>query len=359
VFRDEERLFLPKNVGESRKPEISKRVRKGGPDSLDELDFKIFKSVGYRPFGRTAGDLSRLNPWVIARKVGADGNTVKSRISKMKKNGFIMYFQIYPNYQLLGITGSAYLFQLDDVLEKQEIIEKCSLVDGVVQIHNFIGPNIYIDFTHQDSRDERRRLDLFCKLTRCDSPEKFYERVMPQMDVESVAGVDWQIIKALRYDAFKPLSKVAEELGLTLKTVRNRFEKMARNNAIIIAPVVNPAEIVDTITYVLLIYPSPDKREEVMEKAMKQFSNSCFLVDSSSQGNSMLCLAARTLAETEDSLIKARKIEGMMNVKLLVLKEMREYTQWMDSAIDKKIAESVRQEPQDQKVATTETVPIR
>ena len=334
-------------------------MKKGDLKSLDELDFKIFKSVGYRPFGKTAGDLSRLNPWVIARKVGADGNTVKSRISKMKKSGFIKYFQIYPNYQLIGVTGSAYLFQLDDVLEKYEMIDKCALVDGVVQIHNFIGPNICIDFTYQDSRDGRRRLDLLCKLTRCDSPEKFYERVMPQVDVESLAGSDWRIIKALRYDAFKPLSKVAKELGLTLTTVRNRFERMVRNNAIIVAPVLNPAETANTITYVLLIYPSPDKREEVIERAMNQFSKSCFLVDSSSQGNCMLCLAARTLADTEDSLIKARKIEGMMNVKLFVLKEMREYTHWMDSAIDRKIAESVRQGPKEQKVVATETVQMR
>jgi DNA-binding Lrp family transcriptional regulator len=320
---------------------------------LDELDFKIFKSVGFRPFGRTAGDLSRLNPWVIARKVGADGNTVKSRITKMKKAGFIKYFQIYPNYQLLGITGSAYLFPLDDVLEKYEIIDRCSLVDGVVEIHNFIGSNICIDFTYQDVRDERRRLDLFCKLTRCDSPEKFYERVMPPLEIQSLSNADWRIIKALRYDAFKPLSKVAKELGLTLKTVRARFERMTRNSAIIIAPLVNPAEISDTITYVLLVYPSPDKREEVMQKAMSEFQSSCFLVDSSSQGNSMLCMTARTLAETEDSLIRARKIEGMMNVKLLVLKEMREYTQWIDSALDRKIAETAKQQPSLQKVAAT------
>jgi DNA-binding Lrp family transcriptional regulator len=290
---------------------------------LDELDFKIFKSVDFRPFGRMAGDLSRLNPWVIAKKVGADGNTVKSRIAKMKKAGFIKYFQIYPNYRLLGITGSAYLFPLDDVLDKCDMIDRCSLVDGVVQIHNFIGSNICVDFTYQDARDERRRLDLLCKLTRCDSPEKFYERVMPPIEVESLSNSDWRIIKALRYDAFKPLSKVAKELGLTLKTVRSRFERMVQSNSIIIAPFIDPGEIPNTITYVLLVYPSPDRREEVIQKAMNEFQNSCFLIDSSSRGNSMLCLAARTLAETEESLIRARKIEGMMNVKLLVLKEMR------------------------------------
>jgi DNA-binding Lrp family transcriptional regulator len=310
---------------------------------MDQLDFRIFKSIGFRPFGPNAGDLSRLNPWVIAKKVGADGSTVKTRLNKMKKSGFIKYFQIYPNYRLLEINDSAYSFQLDDVLEKKEIIEKCSLVDGVTEIHNFIGRIICIDFTYQDGRDERRRLDLFRNLTRCDSPQKFYDRFMPEVNTK-LTNVDWQIIKSLRYDAFKPLPKVAKELGLTAKTVRKRFDRMAQNNAIIIVPLINPAEIPDTVTHVLLLFPSPSKREEVMRRATEIFEGSCFMVFTSSRGNSMLCLAARSLAETEENLIRARKIEGMMDVKLLVLKEIKEYTQWMDSAIDRKIVETTRRE---------------
>jgi DNA-binding Lrp family transcriptional regulator len=308
---------------------------------LDQLDFRIFKSLDFRPFGQTAGDLSRLNPWVIAKKVGADGNTVKLRLNKMKKSGFIKYFQIYPNFRLLGIKGVAYIFSLGDVLEKYEIIEKCSLVDGVTEIHNFIDAHLCIDFAYQDSGDERRKLELFRSLTRCESPEKFYERSMPPVEIR-LSNTDWRIIKALRYNALKPLSIVAEELGLTAKTVRRRFERMTQNKAVIIVPLVNPAEMADTITYVMLLYPSPDRRDDVLERAMKEFDDSYFLAFTSSPGNAMVCLAARKLAETEDSLIRARKIEGMRDVKLLVLKEIREYTQWVDSAIDRKIAEATK-----------------
>ena len=69
----------------------------------------------------------------------------------------------------------------------------------------------------------------------------------------------------------------------------------------------------------------------------------------------MLCLSARTLAETEDSLIRARKIEGMLNAKLLILKEIREYTQWIDSAIDRYVGETASQEPSAPRIIQTET----
>lgn len=311
---------------------------------MDELDFKIFKSIEFRPFGPNAGDLSRLNPWVIAKKVDADGNTVKLRLDKMKKSGFIHYFQIYPNFRLLGLNGVAYSFELPDVIEKKEAIDRCALVDGVTEIHNFIGPNLCIDFTYSDTRDELRRLELFRRLTRCEGPERFYERVMPPVEI-ALSHTDWRIIKALRYHAFKPLSAVAKELGLSAKTVRSRFERMAQNNAVIIVPLVNPADMPDTITHVLLLYPSAEKREEALSTAMELFRGPCFMARTSPPGNAMLCLAARTLAETEENLIKARRVEGMRDVKLLVLREIREYTQWIDSAIDTKIAETSRSAP--------------
>ncbi len=310
-----------------------------GFGNVDQLDFQIFRAIGIRPYGPNSGDLSRLNPWVLAKKIGADGNTVKLRLNKMKKSGFIHYFQIYPNFRLLGMNDAAYLFDVGDVLGKNETIERCSLVDGVTEIHNFIGTQLCIDFTFQDGRDETRRLELFRKLTKCESPERFYERVMPPVTIE-LTNVDWRIIKALRYSALKSPSAVAKELGLTAKTVRRRFDRMTRNNAVIIVPLVNTAHIPDTITYVMLLYPSAGRREEVLRQAMSEFKDTAFLTYTASPGNAMFCLFARTLAETEESLIRARQIDGMRDARLLLLREIREYTQWLDSAIDRKIAET-------------------
>ena len=214
---------------------------------MDDLDLKIFRALEFRPFGPHAGDPSRFNPWVIARKVGADGGTVKLRLKKMRESGFIHYFQIYPNLRLLGLRGAAYEFTLPDVLGKDAAIEKASLVDGVTEIHNFIGNHICIDFTYAGPADLDRRLRLFRNLTGCASPEWFYDREMPPVDV-ALTRTDWRIIQALRYDAFQPLSAVARKLGLSLKTVRRRYERLVEHRAVIIAPLVNPAEIPHTIT---------------------------------------------------------------------------------------------------------------
>ena len=306
---------------------------------MDQLDFKIFRILGFRSHGNEAGDFNRLNPWVIAKRLQVDGNTVKARLAKMKKSGFIRYFQIYPNYRLLGISGGSYLFELDDPERKNAMINQCALVDGTTAITNFVGNEFCIDFTYRDPKDESRRLKLLSELTNCKRFEKFYEKIMPPVRIE-LSNTDWRIIKSLRYNAFKPLSKVAQELGLSTKTVRRRFERMTNNNAVLIVPVIRPGDLVNTITCVLLLYFKESQREHAVMEALRLFEDSYFLIDTTPEGNAMLGLVAQTLAETEDNFIRAKKIEGIRNVKMLILKEIQEFSEWLDLEIERKIAET-------------------
>jgi DNA-binding Lrp family transcriptional regulator len=309
---------------------------------MDQLDFKIFRTLGLGPSVNESGDFNRLNPWVIAKKLGVDGNTVKIRLAKMKKSGFIRYFQIYPNYRLLGIGGAAaYLFELEDPGRKNAIINQCSLVDGVTEITNFVGNQVCVDFTFHDPKDESRRLHLLLGLTNCKRAEKFYDRVMPPVRFE-LSNTDWRIIKSLRYNAFKPLSKVAQELGLSTKTVRRRFQRMIDNNAVVIVPVIQPGDVPNTITHVLLLYFRESQREQALTEALHLFEDRYFLIDTTSEGNAMLGLVAQTLAETEENFIRSRKIEGVQNVKMLVLKETKDFSEWLDREIERKIVETSR-----------------
>lgn len=107
-------------------------------------------------------------------------------------------------------------------------------------------------------------------------------------------------------------------------------------------PLVNPADIPNTVTHVILLYPDPERREEVLKVAMEEFKDTCFLARTAPPGNAMICLAARTLGETEENLVKARKIDGIRDAKLLILREITEFTQWIDSAVERKISESAR-----------------
>ncbi|MCL4519144.1 MAG: Lrp/AsnC family transcriptional regulator [Thaumarchaeota archaeon] len=307
---------------------------------MDQLDIRIFRTLGLFSFGEETYDISRLNPWVIAKKIGANGRTVKLRLKRMQKSGFIQYFQIYPNFRLLGLGGSGYVFNVANVKKKYEVIDSCSIAEGITEVHNFMGENVCVEFTYQDSRDEERRLKLLRRLTDCESPTKVYDRVMPPLLDKSLNSTDWRIIKALRYNALRPHTEVAKELGLTAKTVRRRFERMVRNNALVIMPMINPSHLANALTYVIQVFPSPEKWDGVVESVMSVFSGSYLLTRMWRPKWVAVYLTAQTLADTEDNIIKVSQIEGVKDSRILVLKEIRDYSHWLDSTIDLKIKET-------------------
>lgn len=307
---------------------------------MDHLDVRIFKSLGVLSYDQDSCDFSRLNPWIIAKKLGANGRTVKLRMRKMQQCGFIDHFQIYPNFRFLGLNATAYGFEVGDVVRKYEVISDCSLSDGINEIHNFIGTKVCIEFTYSDARDESRKLELLRRLTRCDTALKIYDRFMPPTDI-TLSRTDWRIIKALRYNALMDLSEAAGTLGLTAKTVRRRFDRMARHNAVQIYPIVNPARLPNTITYVIQVFPPPERWNEVMGKVIRYLDHSCILTRLHPPGWGALYLIADTIAEAEDNLVKIRDIEGVRDATTLILKEVQDHSQWLDSTIDRKIEESV------------------
>ncbi len=305
---------------------------------MDSLDIRIFRSLGILSYDHESCDFSRLNPWVIAKKLGANGRTVKLRMHKMQESGFINHFQIYPNLRYLGLNAAGYVFEVGDVVRKYEAISNCSLSDGINEIHNFIGTKVCIEFTYGDNRDETRKVELLRRLTQCDSPVKIYDRFMPPVDI-ALTRLDWRIIKTLRYNALMDLSHAASELGLSPKTVRRRFDRMARNNAVQVFPIVNPARLPNTVAYVVQVFPEPERWNEVMRRATQSLDHSCFLTRLYPPRWGALYQIADTIADAEDNLMKIREIEGVQDATVLILKEVQDRSQWLDWAIDRKIAE--------------------
>jgi hypothetical protein len=110
-------------------------------------------------------------------------------------------------------------------------------------------------------------------------------------------------------------------------------------------PVIQPGDVPNTITHVLLLYFKESQREQALMEALNLFEDRYFLIDTTSEGNAMLGLVARTLAETEENFIRSRKIEGVRNVKMLILKETQDFSEWLDLEIERKIAETSGKPP--------------
>src|SRR3990170_8059123 len=193
---------------------------------MDSLDLRIVREMGFRPYGTRPQDPMRFKPSYLAKRTGVEPETVKARLARMEDAGFIRFYQMYPNFRHFGLHGSAYLFRVPDDDRKAEAIEKVEPIEGLVEIHDFFGPEMCVDVSHRGPEDLSRKLRLLAEFTGDAAPIPFYERQMPSVR-RALTPLDWRILKALRRRGRRPLAEVADEVGVSLRTVRRRFDRMA------------------------------------------------------------------------------------------------------------------------------------
>lgn len=305
---------------------------------MDPLDLKILRTMGLRPYGPKPADPEALKVARIAKQLGVEPETVRARLSKMEEAGFLRGFQVYPNLRHLGMEGSAYLFRVPDDDKKAEAIEKAELVDGLTEVHDFLGAEICLDLAYRSSAELSRRLKLLGEITGDRAPERFYDRAMPEVG-RTLTSLDWRILKALRYKARRPLGEVADEVGAGVKTVRRHHARMVREGSLFAVPMVDASRAPGTILYELLFYTAPGASRAAIPKILDVLRERYlyhYVPASETFGNFDVLLAAPAAAEIEEMRRAGAKVPGVVKVSPLVFRGWRECTGWLDAAVEER-----------------------
>lgn len=287
-------------------------------------------------------DPNVFKPGWLAERLGVDVKTVKSHLATMEKTGFIRFYQVYPNFQHLGIEDSAWLFRSSDEDRKAELIRAVEPIEGLVEVHNFIGPQLCVDLSYSSAGDLAKKLQRLQQLTDDPSPVRFYERHMPKVD-RQLSKLDWQVLKALRYRARRPLKEAAEEIDVNLRTFRRRFERMAREGSLFIIPAVDPSKASGLVLFELLVYTNPDANSSTIQRVLKITDDHYvyhYVPSSQGLGNFDILAFAETTGDVEALRQQARYVPGVAKVEALIFSGWNEYTQWLDKAIDQAIEQS-------------------
>lgn len=309
------------------------------PITMDSLDLKIVREMGFRPYGSHPQNLEAFKPSYLAKRTGVEPETVKARLARMEKSGFIRFYQVYPNFRHLGLQGSAYLFSVPDDDRKAEAIQKVEPIDGLVEIHNFLGPEMCVDVSHRGPDDLSRKLRLLAEFTGDAAPTRIYERHMPSVE-RTLTRLDWRILKALRYKGRRPLAEVANEVGVSQRTIRRRFDRMATEGSFFVVPAIDPGKAPGILLYELLFHLNPDAAESVPGQVLQMLDERYlyhYVPSSKALGNFDVLLYAESSGETEEVRQKVRSLPGVAKVTALVFRAWREYTEWIDGAIEERM----------------------
>ena len=216
---------------------------------MDETDFFLLKKLL---------ENSRLTYRELADMTDISVSAIHKRIKSLEDDGFINTFIARPSlialkYLVVIIYGTSKAKSMDALskeLGQHESIYYIGISGGkFLQISAFLrdiselqGYSTYVSNTAQISEPIVGILNVSYMTT-----------------PEPITKIDYKILKSLNRDARKPLVDIAEEVGLSAKTVRKRLDRLVENDLIVFTTELTVHKIIFlTVFHVVFYVPSKD-----------------------------------------------------------------------------------------------------
>lgn len=210
---------------------IRERVESWGQVyDLDELDTRIVRELTQGGHvGLAWGDI---NPSYIkvSRKLGVSRETVRKRIEKMTKSGFLRAFPVQVHPSLLGLSIGNLSLEVPQDSNKEELLSELALVDGMILVATHVTNMVGVSFYYEDEQAKDRKVDLISRI--CNGTNGKFTRVpFPPCGIE-LSAKDWRIVAALQDRRDRPVHEIATVLGISTRTLKRRTKRMIDGFAI-------------------------------------------------------------------------------------------------------------------------------
>lgn len=281
---------------------------------MDRLDLAILRDLAYKPLDPLHAARGILHPWDIARRLGVHGNTVKSRIDGLRELGVLTTVHCIPLGSLLGIRSAVFRMRFPSAAAKRKGVERAFRSDVTGDIQVYVGDEAWVAVLCGQSERVEQRAELLGDAIGAADVELLYERTGP-IEPPEVSLLDLRILEALLLDALRPISEVADAVGVSVKTARNHFRRLADARAFFLIPRIAIGRIQGFIPFVVAAHLDPSDAD-----AHGRFLNAfpdAFYRSTPTYPNGYVWMAADTFAEVEDALERARGAEGVVNPRVL------------------------------------------
>jgi DNA-binding Lrp family transcriptional regulator len=201
----------------------------------------------------------------IAKVLGVSIDTVRNRVKRLEKIGFILGWNVLLNPSIVGQKESAVWFDVPPSVSKNDLIEELKLLPGVFVITSFYDTLLFVFFRHEDSQPSlQRRIRLIEKLSKTETLTSVY---VPWPVVRTkMHRTDWNIIRALRHDPRRSQARISGELGISTRTVERRLRRMLKDTAIYNLPTYDFAALKGTVIAGLTVGLVPPDTSELIRR---------------------------------------------------------------------------------------------
>ncbi|HEX2558280.1 MAG TPA: Lrp/AsnC family transcriptional regulator, partial [Nitrososphaera sp.] len=251
------------------------------------------------------------------------------------------YYQAMPNLALFGVKiTNSYRFEAVNITTKHRVVENIQQVPYVVEAVDYLGQALSVSIAGALSKDIEGVAGTLVNR---------FELTKMNLGVHSVKEphsppdkLDWQIIQKLRYDALCAAKVLAKELSITPRMVEYRITKLLDSGALLIRAIINTQKQEGLIFYELEMLVEESRQFAVVKLLSEMYGEKLWSIRTSEGGVLLANFFGFTLAEPEETAVKALEFDGVRSCSLLIFKEIIEPKRpnWIDALIEQKISSS-------------------
>jgi DNA-binding Lrp family transcriptional regulator len=270
----------------------------------------------------------------IAKKLGMDEETVRLAVRRAKDSGFVERWRIILNPNLLGQKAGAIQLEVTNLASKSETISQLKLIDGVVLIFDFHGKGLRVVFNYETDQALERKLKLVRSICRCEEEQSIWWITSSPPCSVKVRNVDWHILKSISRDPRRNLRDVANEVGVSNRTVNRRLGAMIAGKMFYLIPVRNVKKSSGLLCNFVIRYQENSRRQiEELFGPLREWIDFNYY----EKGLYNVSLMLDNITAADELTESLSGVKGLIDVRMNIIKDFIYVDDWLDDIIQGKI----------------------
>jgi DNA-binding Lrp family transcriptional regulator len=270
----------------------------------------------------------------IAHRLRVDENTIRNRVEKLRKSGFLKGWLLGVNPNLLGERVARLWFDVQPQSDKANTIRKISLVQGVELILDYFGASLSAMLCYEDEQILNKSIELIARIANSDNI--MWAKVPFPTPTLTLTPKDWMIIGSLQKDPWKPFVDIARELDLSSITIKRRLAKMNQSGAFYLMVDIDPKAVEGNLLgHLVVFYDVPDSRYRVNEKISEYLGDQIAFADTDDTEHGFFALMITNISKIQEILGWVKQQQGVKSARFDVLQDIITFPSMHESRIQK------------------------